>query len=137
MSLFRKNRFNIFFQTIIFPNINLKTINFIREKFNNLENHLGDNISFKGINNKQASNKANSTMQVLFILTLISILIIPYLIKLFSEDYGENFIGLVKNFYLFLYLLPIPILSFVLGMFLIFITFVANCSAINLIVLFA
>ena len=54
-------------------------------------------------------------MQVLFILTLISILIIPYLIKLFLEDYGENFIGLVKNFYLFLYLLPIPILSFVLG----------------------
>ena len=54
-------------------------------------------------------------MQVLFILTLLSILIIPYLIKLFLEDYGENFIGLVKNFYLFLYLLPIPILSFVLG----------------------
>lgn len=93
----------------------LKTINFIREKFNNLENHLGDNISFKGINNKQVSNKANSTMQVLFILTLISILIIPYLIKLFLEDYGENFIGLIKNFYLFLYLLPISILSFVLG----------------------
>lgn len=61
----------------------LKTINFIREKFNNLENHLGDNISFKGINNKQVSNKVNSTMQVLFILTLLSILIIPYLIKLF------------------------------------------------------
>ena len=49
----------------------LKTISFIREKFNNLENHLGDNISFKGINSKYSSNKANSTMQVLFILTLI------------------------------------------------------------------
>lgn len=49
----------------------LKTINFIREKFNNLENHLGDNISFKGINNKQVSNKVNSTMQVLFILILL------------------------------------------------------------------
>ena len=93
----------------------LKTISFIREKFNNLENHLGDNISFKGINSKYSSNKANSTMQVLFILTLISILIIPYLIQLFSENYGDNYIGLIKNFYLFLYLLPIPTLSFILG----------------------
>ncbi len=93
----------------------LKTISFIREKLNNLENHLGDNISFKGINSKYSSNKANSTMQVLFTLTLISILIIPYLIQLFSEDYGDNYIGLIKNFYLFLYLLPIPTLSFILG----------------------
>ena len=54
-------------------------------------------------------------MQVLFILTLLSILIIPYLIKLFSEEYGDNLTGLIKNFCLFLYLLPISILSFIFG----------------------
>lgn len=93
----------------------LELISFIRKKFNNLENHIGDNSNFKGVKKYHNPNFIKIFMIVLFIITICSLWGALYsvaLANIINPQHGFNFI---KNTWVFWCWLPIPILSIVLG----------------------
>lgn len=90
-------------------------INFIRAKFDNLENHLGDNSNFKGIKKYHNPDFIKTFMIILFIVTIFSLWAALWSISLadkINPQYGSNFI---KNAWVFWLWLPIPLLSIILG----------------------
>lgn len=104
--------------TIIFIQKNrcdLETINFIREKFNNLENYLGNGSKFKGIKKYHHSNFIKIAMIVLFIITLLSLYGAMYSVTLVDKINPQHGFNFTKNTWVFWCWLPIPILSIILG----------------------
>ena len=93
----------------------LKLISFIREKFKDLENHLGDSSNFKGIKKYHNPNFIKTFMIILFIITICSLwgaLWTMALVDKINPQHGFNF---NKNNWVFWCWLPVPLLSIILG----------------------
>ena len=93
----------------------LDLISYIRDKFDNLENHIGDSSNFKGVKKHHNPIFVRNFMIVLFIHTIISVFLADIsviLVNSISPKYGSSFI---KNMWVFWAFLPIPILSIILG----------------------
>ena len=96
----------------------LELINFIRSRFKNLENNLGDNSKFKGVDNfKNIDNKLSISyfMTFLFILTIGSLWGALWLYSVIDELNPQHGFNFLKNTWIFWCWLPIPITSIVLG----------------------
>lgn len=93
----------------------LELINFIRNKFKNLENHLGDNSNYAGVKKYHNPKFIKTSMIILFIITLCSLWGALWSVILMNEinpTYGFNF---TKNTWIFWCWLPLPVLSIILG----------------------
>lgn len=93
----------------------LELINFIRDKFKNIENHLGDSTKVKNIKKSHHPKFIKRGMLALFIITIASIwgaLCCMGLMDTVNPQHGLNF---TKNMWVFWCFLPIPITSIVLG----------------------
>lgn len=96
----------------------LELINFIRSKFKNLENNLGDSSNFKGVDNfKNTDNTLSISyfMTFLFILTIGSLWGALWSYSLIDELNPQHAFNFLKNTWIFWCWLPIPIISIVLG----------------------
>ena len=96
----------------------LELINFIRSKFKNLENNLGDSSNFKGVDNfKNTDNTLSISyfMTFLFILTIGSLWGALWSYSLIDELNPQHAFNFLKNTWIFWCWLPIPITSIVLG----------------------
>ena len=96
----------------------LELINFIRSKFKNLENNLGDSSNFKGVDNfKNTDNTLSISyfMTFLFILTTGSLWGALWSYSLIDELNPQHAFNFLKNTWIFWCWLPIPIASIVLG----------------------
>ena len=96
----------------------LELINFIRSKFKNLENNLGDSSNFKGVDNfKNNDNKLSISyfMTFLFILTIGSLWGALWSYSLIDELNPQHGLNFLKNTWIFWCWLPIPIVSIMLG----------------------
>ena len=96
----------------------LELINFIRSKFKNLENNLGDNSKIKGVDNfKNIDNTLSISyfMTFLFILTIGSLWGALWLYSVIDELNPQHGFNFLKNTWIFWCWLPIPIASIVLG----------------------
>ena len=93
----------------------LELINFIREKFNNLEKHIGDNSNFKGVKNYNNPSFIKNFMIILFALTVSSLWGALYSLNLVSEIIPQHGFNFTKNNWVFWCWLPIPIFSIILG----------------------
>lgn len=96
----------------------LELINFIRSKFKNLENNLGDSSNFKGVDNfKNTDNTLSISyfMTFLFILTIGSLWGALWSYSLIDELNPQHTFNFLKNTWIFWCWLPIPITSIVLG----------------------
>lgn len=93
----------------------LELIRFIREKFKDLENHLGDNSNFKGVKKYHNPSFIKTFMIILFIITICSLwgaLWTMTLVDKINPQHGFNF---TKNTWVFWCWLPVPLLSIILG----------------------
>lgn len=93
----------------------LELISFIRNTFENLENHLGDSAKFKGVKSYHHPQFIRRGMLLLFIMTILCLegaLCSVALMDKINPQHGFNF---VKNTWVFWCWLPIPILSIILG----------------------
>ncbi len=93
----------------------LELINFIRNTFKTLENHLGDTAKIKGVKTYHHPTLIITGMLILFVTTLVSLFGATYsffALKRFLLHHGFNFIN---NAWVFWCWLPIPILSIILG----------------------
>lgn len=96
----------------------LELINFIRSKFKNFENNLGDSSNFKGVDNfKNTDNTLSISyfMTFLFILTIGSLWGALWSYSLIDELNPQHAFNFLKNTWIFWCWLPIPITSIVLG----------------------
>ena len=96
----------------------LELINFIRSKFKNLENNLGDSSNFKGLDNfKNTDNTLSISyfMTFLFILNIGSLWGALWSYSLIDELNPQHGFNFLKNTWIFWCWLPIPIASIVLG----------------------
>lgn len=96
----------------------LELINFIRSKFKNLENNLGDNSKIKGVDNfKNIDNTLSISyfMTFLFILTIGSLWGALWLYSVIDELNPQHGFNFLKNTWIFWCWLPIPITSIVFG----------------------
>lgn len=93
----------------------LELISFIREKFNNLENHLGDSYKFKGVKKYHNPNFIKNGMMVLCILTILSFFASMWSFSVVSTLTNNHGFGFSKDAWVIWLWLPIPILSVVLG----------------------
>lgn len=96
----------------------LELINFIRSKFKNLENNLGDNSKIKGVDNlKNIDNTLSISyfMTFLFILTIGSLWGALWLYSVIDELNPQHGFNFLKNTWIFWCWLPIPITSILLG----------------------
>jgi hypothetical protein len=93
----------------------LKLINFIRSRFSNIINCLGDCEEFTGVKEYDHPSFIKNGMLILFIfniLSLLGVLLTFLLVNTISPKVGFNFI---KNMWVCFIWLPIPIISTVLG----------------------
>lgn len=93
----------------------LELINFIRDKFKNIENHLGDSTKVKNIKKSHHPKFIKRGMLILFILTIVSIWGALYSMALMDKINPQHGLNFTKNMWVFWCFLPIPILSIVLG----------------------
>lgn len=93
----------------------LELINFIRKKFNNLENCIGDNSNFNGVKKYHNPSFIKRGMTVLFVITILSLLGALYSITLVNKLNPQNSLNFTKNTWVCWCWLPIPILSVILG----------------------
>lgn len=93
----------------------LELISFLRDKFKNLENHLGDSSSYRGVKKTKNSNLVNIFMIILFISTLGCLGLAMYLILLINEINPQHGFNFIKTTRVFWYWLPVPLLSIILG----------------------
>lgn len=93
----------------------LELINFIRNKFKDLENHLGDTSSYKGIKKVKNTKLINTLMIILFIATLCCLWGALWSVSLIDEINPQHGFNFTKNTWVFWCWLPIPITSIVLG----------------------
>lgn len=93
----------------------LELIHFLREKLENLENHLGDSTKFKGAKEYHNPKFIKKIMLVLFVITVLSLYIGILLVQFANRFNPIHFADGFKNFWVLWFILPIPILSIVLG----------------------
>lgn len=93
----------------------LELINFIRNKFKNLENKLGDSPSFKEIKKLRHPNLIKTLMIILFIATICCLWGALISIALITTTIQEPQTNFVKYTWVFWCWLPIPLLSIILG----------------------
>ena len=93
----------------------LELISFIRNKFSNLENNLGDTSSYKGIKKAKNTKLINTLMIILFIATLCCLWRAMWSISLINEINPQHEFNFTKNTWVFWCWLPIPISSIILG----------------------
>lgn len=92
----------------------LELINFIRSKFKNLENKLGDTSKIKDVSNINTLS-ISYFMNFLFILTIGSLWGALWLYSVIGELNPQHGFNFLKNTWIFWCWLPIPITSIVLG----------------------
>ena len=93
----------------------LELINFIREKFNNLENCLGDKSNFKGVRKYHNPNFIKKFMIILFIITICSLWGSLWSMSLADKINPQHGFNFIKNTWVFWCWLPVPLLSVILG----------------------
>lgn len=93
----------------------LELISFIRNKFSNLENNLGDTSSYKGIKKLKNTKLINTLMIILFIATLCCLWGAMWSVSLINEINPQHGFNFTKNTWVFWCWLPIPISSIILG----------------------
>lgn len=93
----------------------LELISFIRNKFSNLENNLGDTSSYKGIKKAKNTKLINTLMIILFIATLCCLWGAMWSVSLINEINPQHGFNFTKNTWVFWCWLPIPISSIILG----------------------
>lgn len=93
----------------------LELISFIRNKFSNLENNLGDTSSYKGIKKAKNTKLINTLMIILFIATLCCLWGAMWSVSLINEINTQHGFNFTKNTWVFWCWLPIPISSIILG----------------------
>ena len=93
----------------------LELINFIRSKFENLENNLGDTSSYQGVKKPINTNLISTLMIILFIATLCCLWGALWSVSLINEINPQHGFNFTKNTWVFWCWLPIPIASIVLG----------------------
>lgn len=93
----------------------LELISFIRNKFSNLENNLGDASSYKGIKKSKNTKLINTLMIILFIATLCCLWGAMWSVSLINEINPQHGFNFTKNTWVFWCWLPIPISSIILG----------------------
>lgn len=93
----------------------LELISFIRNKFSNLENNLGDTSSYKGIKKAKNTKLINTLMIILFIATLCCLWGAVWSVSLINEINPQHGFNFTKNTWVFWCWLPIPISSIILG----------------------
>ena len=93
----------------------IELINFIRDKFNNLENHIGEDRGIIAAKKKHNSKFIKSFMLVLFIITLLTFEFAAFSFGFFSKANPQNGFNFIKNAWIFWCWLPIPLLSIILG----------------------
>lgn len=93
----------------------LELISFIRNKFSNLENNLGDTSSYKGIKKSKNTKLINTLMIILFIATLCCLWGAMWSVSLINEINPQHGFNFTKNTWVFWCWLPIPISSIILG----------------------
>ena len=93
----------------------LELISFIRNKFSNLENNLGDRSSYKEIKKAKNTKSINTLMIILFIATLCCLWGAMWSVSLINEINPQHGFNFTKNTWVFWCWLPIPISSIILG----------------------
>ena len=93
----------------------LELINFIRDKIKSIENHLGDNSTFKGVKKYNNPSFIKSFMIILFISTILSLYGALYSMNLVDKIIPQHGFNFTKNSWVFWCWLPIPILSVIFG----------------------
>ncbi len=93
----------------------LELINFIRNKFKNLENNLGDTSSYKENKKVKNSNLTKTLMILLFVATLCCLWGALWSVSLINEINPQHGFNFTKNTWVFWCWLPIPIASIILG----------------------
>ena len=93
----------------------LELINFIRNKFENLENKLGDTSNYKGVKKTVNTNLISTLMIILFIATLCCLWGALWSLSLINEIKPQHGFNFTKNTWIFWCWLPIPITSIILG----------------------
>lgn len=93
----------------------LELINFIRNKFKNLENNLGDTSSYKGNKKVKNPNLTKTLMILLFVATLCCLWGALWSVSLIDEINPQHGFNFTKNTWVFWCWLPIPIASIILG----------------------
>lgn len=93
----------------------LELINFIRNKFKNLENNLGDTSSYKGNKKVKNPNLTKTLMILLFVATLCCLWGALWSVSLINEINPQHGFNFTKNTWVFWCWLPIPIASIILG----------------------
>ena len=93
----------------------LELINFIREKFKDLENNLGDNLGLTRNKKKVNTSLISTLMIILFIATLCCLWGALWSMSLINEINPQHGFNFTKNTWVFWCWLPIPVASVVLG----------------------
>ena len=93
----------------------LELINFIRKKFSDIENHLGETSKFKGVKEYHHPNFIKAFMIILFIITLMSLFAGLFTIAIVDILFHRHGLDFPQNAFIFWAWLPIPILSIILG----------------------
>lgn len=93
----------------------LELISFIREKFKDLENHLGDKSNFKGVKKYHNPNFIKTFMIILFIITICSLWGALWTMALVDKIHLQHGFNFTKNSWVFWCWLPFPVLSVILG----------------------
>jgi len=93
----------------------LELISFIRNKFKDLENHLGDTSSYKKNKKPKNANLINTLMIILFIATLCCLWGALWSVSLVDQINPQHGFNFTKNTWVFWCWLPIPLSSIILG----------------------
>lgn len=93
----------------------LELVNFIREKFENLENRLGEDSNFKGVKFYHSTNFIKYGMFILFILTIMSMHFALISSAYIDTQPSISNLSFNDNMWVCWCWLPIPIASIVLG----------------------
>lgn len=93
----------------------LELISFIREKFKDLENHLGDKSNFKGVKKYHNPHFIKTFMIILFIITICSLGGALWTMALVDKIHPQHGFNFTKNTWVFWCWLPFPVLSVILG----------------------
>lgn len=93
----------------------LELLNFIRSKFDNLENCLGDEIKFDKSNKYRNPNFIKKGMITLFVITILSLWGSLFLVDFVNTLIPQHGLNFTKNMWVCWCLLPIPLLSIILG----------------------
>lgn len=93
----------------------LELISFIRNTFKDLENHLGDGSSYKGVKKYHHPNFIKNGMIILLLITIASLWGALWSVSLVNKINPQHGFNFIKNTWVFWCWLPIPILSIILG----------------------